>query len=334
MESKGKRRDRKIGALLIILVIGFLIGLYTPMVIQSFKSSPSTEYAQSNEVHGKITHEQEVDQTVSARASVTYGACVYFIQKGDTLTEIAKRTNDTVQAIAERNRIKDVNRISAGKGIKIKESGGSCVVVSKTSSKKFTGHAGASQKTLFTNHSQKPHASVRAGKTTLDNAVAHKNVNCMLVGSRAQSYSERLVARAECIRTHYGSMIAEAVVAEGNHFSTLEILAIMLQESQGNPRAVSTARVPCLGLMQLQPPTARQYGVEDIFDPRQNIFGGVRVFTDYVYRYGKGDKSYGLAAYNMGPEGLRKSRLNPYRMTYVREVKAILRILEDRQFTL
>ena len=330
MESKGKRQARKIGTLLIILVIGILIGFYTPMIMQSFKSSSSTEYTHVNEVHGKITHESEVVQAVSADASVTYGACIYYLQKGDTLTEIAKRTNDTVQAIAKRNRIKDVNHVLAGKGIKIKESGGSCVVVSKTSSKKFTGHAGASQNTLFT----KPH-SLRSPESVRAQSIAvHENVNCMLAGARMRNATERLMARAECIRTYYGSMIVEAVAAEGNLFSELEILAIMLQESQGDPRAVSNARVPCLGLMQLQPPTARQYGVKNIFDPRENIFGGVRVFTDYVYRYGNGDKSYGLAAYNMGPAGLRKSGLNPYRITYVREVKAILRILEDSQFTL
>ena len=288
------------------------------MVIQSFKESPSTEYTQANEVHGKITHEHDVTETVST-ASVVYGACTYFVQKGDTLTEIAKRTNDTVQAIAKRNRIKDVNHVLAGKGIKIKSSGESCVVVSKTSSKKFTGHAGASQKTLF---------------TKLHSREFNPSINCKLAGSHIQNYTERLIARAECVRKHYGSIIVEAIAAEGNQFSTLEILAILLQESQGDPRAVSNARVPCLGLMQLQPPTARQYGVKNIFDSRENIFGGVRVFTDYVYRYGNGDKSYGLAAYNMGPEGLRKSRLNPHRITYVREVKAILRILEDSQFTL
>jgi len=224
-----------------------------------------------------------------------------------------------------------------GESIALKKSGvnHSCVDVKKTSSEKFTGHAGASQKTLFTKlHSQDSDQSLREEAVTLNNPVVRKNVNCKLVGSRIRNNTERLIARAECIRTHYGSMIVDALEAEGNLFSGLEILAIMLQESQGDPRAVSTARVPCLGLMQLQPPTARQYGVRNIFDPRKNIFGGVRVFTDYVYRYGKGNKSYGLAAYNMGPEGLRKSRLNPEHLVYVREVKAILHTLEDRQFTL
>lgn len=322
MKSVMESRYGNVGVLLVILVIGFLIGFSTPTIMQSFKSSDT----QTNEVHGEITHEQDVAKA----ASVVSGACIYVIQKGDTLIEIAKRTNDTVQALAKRNRINNVNHVLAGKGIKIKESGGSCVVVSKTSSQKFTGRTGASQNTLFTQpYSLRSPESARAQGITV-----HKDVNCKLAGARIGNATERLIARAECIRTYYGSIIIEAVQAEGDLFSGLEILAIMLHESQGNPRAVSTARVPCLGLMQLQPPTARQYGVEDIFDPRENIFGGVRVFTDYVYRYGKGDKSYGLAAYNMGPEGLRKSRLNPEHMRYVREVKSILRTLEERQFTL
>ena len=204
----------------------------------------------------------------------------------------------------------------------------------KTSLKKFAGYTGASQKTFSAPRSQKSHKSVRTEETNLDNITVHKNVNCMLVGTRIKNKADRLIARAECIRKHYGSIIVDAIAAEGNQFSELEILAIMIQESQGNPYAVSKANVPCLGLMQLQPPTALQYGVKNIFDPRENIFGAVRVFTDYVYRYGKGNKAYGLAAYNMGPGGLRKSKVDPEQVTYVREVKAILRTLEERQFKL
>ena len=319
MKSKGGSHDYTVLILLVTLIFGLALGYFIPTAAQYFKDSYSSKHTHAKGVQREVTQESEVAQPASTNALVIPGACVYFIQKGDTLTKIAERTSDTVQAIAKRNRIKNVNHVLAGQGIKIKESGGSCVVVSKTSSKKFTGHAGASQNTLFTKlHSQD----------------FNLPKNCKLAGSRMRNSTDRLMARAECIRTHYGSMIVDAIAADGNLFSELEILAIMLQESQGDPRAVSNARVPCLGLMQLQPPTARQYGVEDIFDPRQNIFGGVRVFTDYVYRYGKGDKSYGLAAYNMGPEGLRKSRLNPERMKYVREVKAILRTLEEHQFTL
>lgn len=326
MESKGKRRDRKIGTFLITTVILLVMGLYIPLIMQGIKASSSVEYSQVT--HGVITTAPEFVQTEAAQSVKASEFCEYVIKKGDTLTKIAEHTNDTVRAIAKRNSIKNVNRIFAGKSITLKNS--SYMTVSKTSSKKFTGHhAGASQKTLFTKlHSSKPHESIRAS------TAAHKNVNCLPAGARIRNKAERLIARAECIRTHYGSIIVDAVAAEGNQFSELEILAIILQESQGNPRAVSNARVPCLGLMQLQPPTARQYGVKNIFDPRENIFGGVRVFTDYVHRYGKGDKLYGLAAYNMGPTGLRKSRLNPSKVTYVREVKAILRILESRQFTL
>ncbi|HAT68133.1 MAG: hypothetical protein A2481_00585 [Candidatus Yonathbacteria bacterium RIFOXYC2_FULL_47_9] len=326
MESKGKRRDRKIGAFLLTTVILLVIGLYIPLIIQGIKASSSVEYSQVT--HGVITTAPEFVQVIPT-AVTEVGSCEYVIKKGDTLTKIAKHTNDTIRALAKRNSIKNVNRIFAGKSIILKNSN-SCMAVSKTSSKKFTGHhAGASQKTLFTKtHSSESHESIRA-KTT-----AHKNVNCLLVGARIKNKDDRLIARAECVRKHYGSIIVDAVKIEGNKFSALEILAIILQESQGDPRAVSKARVPCLGLMQLQPPTAQQYGVKSIFDPRENIFGGVRVFTDYVYRYGKGDKSYGLAAYNMGPTGLRNSGLDPGKVPYVRDVKAILRILEDRQFVL
>jgi soluble lytic murein transglycosylase-like protein len=67
-----------------------------------------------------------------------------------------------------------------------------------------------------------------------------------------------------------------------------------------------------MGLMQLMPATAAQYGVRNIFDPVQNIEGGVRYLRDLVRLY-NGQTKLVLAAYNAGQEAVRKYKgIPPY----------------------
>lgn len=337
MESKGKRRDRKIGFWLSGILVWLLLMAYAPLMEKVYNDL-SSKNTNGQVVRGLIRDASaSTEKTIEAKSAKTQ-KCAYTIKSGDTLTSIARRANDTIGGIAKRNDIKNIDIIRIGQVIilEMDSAPSSDMAMSKASSEKFIGHAGASQKKPFTKtlEKRKQNVSRTHNKKHIDRSIDSTHANCALVGARIRNKADRLIARAECIRTHYGDIIKDAVASQGNLFSPLEILAIMIQESQGNPHAVSKADVPCLGLMQLQPPTAKQYGVRKIFDPRENIFGGVRVFTDYVHRYGGGNKSYGLAAYNMGPTGLRNSGLAPEQVTYVREVKAILRTLESRQFTL
>ena len=72
----------------------------------------------------------------------------------------------------------------------------------------------------------------------------------------------------------------------------------MAVESGGKSDAVSPKGA--IGLMQLMPGTAADMGVDDPFDPEQNIEGGVKYLSLLTDKYGE-DKEKILAAYNAGP---------------------------------
>src|SRR5437879_2386474 len=75
------------------------------------------------------------------------------------------------------------------------------------------------------------------------------------------------------------------------------VRAIIRCESDYDPRAVSVAGAR--GLMQLMPDTADRMQVKDIDDPRENIFGGVRLLRILANEF-NGDLELTVAAYNAG----------------------------------
>jgi soluble lytic murein transglycosylase-like protein len=98
------------------------------------------------------------------------------------------------------------------------------------------------------------------------------------------------------------------------------IHCVIKQESAGNANAVS--RAGARGLMQLMPGTALKLGVDDSFNPEQNVHGGARYLRDLLERY-HGDAIKALAAYNAGTAAVdRYKGIPPYRETqqYVQRI--------------
>ena len=98
------------------------------------------------------------------------------------------------------------------------------------------------------------------------------------------------------------------------------VKAIIAAESGFDPDAMSDKGAR--GLMQLMPDTARELGVDDALDPWQNIDGGTRYLGEMIERF-PGELSLAVAAYNAGPEAVKKHRgVPPYEETrsYVERV--------------
>ena len=117
---------------------------------------------------------------------------------------------------------------------------------------------------------------------------------------------------------NYDSLISEFSKKYQVDFALIK--AIIRTESGFNPRAVS--RKGAKGLMQLMPATAQRMNVSNVFNPRDNIEGGVRYFK-YLLSLFNNDLRLSLAAYNAGENLVSELRtIPPYRETvdYVRKV--------------
>ncbi|MGF7173642.1 lytic transglycosylase domain-containing protein [Azospirillum doebereinerae] len=101
------------------------------------------------------------------------------------------------------------------------------------------------------------------------------------------------------------------------------VLAVIQAESAFRTNAVSPK--DAAGLMQLIPDTADRFGVGDVFDPAQNITGGVR-YLRWLLAYFQGDVNLALAGYNAGERAVdRYKGIPPYEETrnYVRIIRRL-----------
>lgn len=111
------------------------------------------------------------------------------------------------------------------------------------------------------------------------------------------------------------------------------VKAVIQVESNYDPFAVSVKN--CKGLMQLHPDTARRFGVKDVFNPEENIAGGIK-YLGFLIDHFDDNLDFALAAYNSGENTVKKyNGIPPYPETirYVEKVKSLAGILEAREET-
>ncbi len=129
------------------------------------------------------------------------------------------------------------------------------------------------------------------------------------------------------VRLNLDAYAAEVRAAAAEHgVEEAVVRAVIHAESAFRPNAVSHAGAQ--GLMQLIPATAERFGVTDVFDPAQNIRGGVQYLAWLLKRY-QGNLTLAAAGYNAGEGAVdRHGGVPPYAETqrYVERVA----ILADR----
>ena len=133
-----------------------------------------------------------------------------------------------------------------------------------------------------------------------------------------------------------GDAVVDSYIVDSSRRYGIDPLLIysqMHQESTFKSRAISPKGAR--GLMQLMPGTARRFGVENIFDVKQNIEGGVK-YMRWLLDTFNGDLNLALAGYNAGEGAVMKFgwQIPPYRETqeYVRRISSRYNMISDPQY--
>ena len=157
------------------------------------------------------------------------------------------------------------------------------------------------------------------GSVTLSNVPANERYTPLIGRADELAATSARSDAGRIARTPYDRIVEDT--ARAYRLESALLHAVITVESAYNPVAVS--KKGAAGLMQLMPRTAKYYGVDDAFNPAQNIEGGAKYLRDLLDMFNN-DLGLTLAAYNAGQTTVRKygNRIPPIpeTMSYVPKV--------------
>lgn len=139
--------------------------------------------------------------------------------------------------------------------------------------------------------------------------------------AQTQSSANKVFSPQVANRTEIEGLIEK--YSERNGLDKDFVKALVKQESGFNPKA--TSKCGAMGLMQLMPGTAQGLGVTNPYDAEQNIAGGTKYLRSMIDRF-QGNEKLALAAYNAGPNAVKKyGGIPPYQETqnYVKNIMSM-----------
>jgi len=140
----------------------------------------------------------------------------------------------------------------------------------------------------------------------------------LIIRSKPKGYATAF-KHLQANKKKYTPLIQQAAIKHGLDPNLVH--AVIYAESAYDAKAISS--VGAVGLMQLMPATAKQYGATNRKDPKQNIFAGTRYLKHLLILFDN-DLALSIAAYNAGENAVKKyaNQIPPYPETqnYVKKV--------------
>jgi soluble lytic murein transglycosylase-like protein len=122
------------------------------------------------------------------------------------------------------------------------------------------------------------------------------------------------------------------IVDSSNRYGVDPLLIYSIMHRESSFKRFATSNKGARGYMQLMPATAARLGVQNIYDPQQNIEGGVK-YVRFLLDLFDGDVRLALAGYNAGEGAVLKygRAVPPYRETqeYVRRISERYALMRD-----
>ena len=256
------------------------------------------------------------------------------VQRGDTLTGIAKRHGLDLAGLVALNQLPDPNRIYPGQELRIgidpatapaaavlavaPAEAGVHVVARGENLTRIAGQYGVTVAAIVQANGIANPSRIIGGQRLVIPAVTAAPA-AVPAGAMPQSMAA-LVAQRDAVR--------QVIVEEANQYGVPVPLALAVawQESGWRQGVVSSAGA--VGVMQLMPATAEWVGDAmlghrvDINDTRLNVRGGVRLLAHYLARYA-GDLDLVLAAYYQGQSAVDRHGVYPVSWPYIASIKAL-----------